>query len=188
MKFKLFFMLFFLALGVSAQENLTAGPGPLILEELTWRQLIVKTAREFVGVKYRFGGNSIAKGLDCSSFVQKIYAFYGMALPRSTREQIMQGQTIDRMEDLLPGDLIFFARKGTTPSHVGIYADKEKNTMIHNRRKKGIEETYLNRAYYRNRFIGGIRLWGFLNVSAEEKILPKNISDLDDSELEEDTI
>ncbi|MEI8348203.1 MAG: C40 family peptidase [Pseudomonadota bacterium] len=157
-------------LAISADSTKENKTHPVVLEESQLRQLIVKTARELIGVKYRFGGNSIAKGLDCSSFVQKTFAFYNISLPRNTREQFLVGFPIENMEDLLPGDLVFFAKKKNIPSHVGIFANKEKVTMIHNRRKKGIEETYLDRPYYKNRYLGGLRIIGVnLNSVTENK-------------------
>ena len=45
-------------------------------------QLFVKVATGFIGAPYRFGGSSL-KGIDCSSFVQKIYRIFDVTLPRN---------------------------------------------------------------------------------------------------------
>ncbi len=126
-------------------------------EEL--RSLIVKSARQFVGVKYVFGGNSIAKGLDCSSFVQKVYSFYGIQLPRNTRLQFVHGEAISDIESVKPGDLLFFSKNGKTPSHVGIVSDRP-NFFIHARRGKGkgVEEARYDTPYYQKRFLGAVKM------------------------------
>ena len=69
-------------------------------------QLFVKVATGFIGAPYRFGGSSL-KGIDCSSFVQKIYRIFDITLPRKASEQSKVGISIAR-EKLTEGDLIFF--------------------------------------------------------------------------------
>ena len=69
-------------------------------------QLFVKVATGFIGAPYRFGGSSL-KGIDCSSFVQKIYRIFDITLPRNAREQSKVGISIAR-ENLTEGDLVFF--------------------------------------------------------------------------------
>lgn len=83
--------------------------------------LLVEHALALVGVKYRWGGNSPATGLDCSGLVR--YVFHdalGEDLPRRAIEISRLGERIGRQE-LKPGDLIFFRTLRRTISHVGIY-------------------------------------------------------------------
>jgi cell wall-associated NlpC family hydrolase len=60
-------------------------------------------------------------GLDCSSFVVRVYAGSGIGLPRTVREQVRAGAAVAPAE-LRPGDLVFFAFARRPADHVGIYA------------------------------------------------------------------
>jgi cell wall-associated NlpC family hydrolase len=60
-------------------------------------------------------------GVDCSCLVQLIYRAAGVNLPRVAADQWQAVKRIAR-EQLLPGDLVFFANTYTPGiSHVGIY-------------------------------------------------------------------
>jgi len=73
-----------------------------------------------------FGGSSL-KGIDCSSFVQKIYRIFDITLPRNARQQSKVGISIAR-EKLTEGDLIFF-HTNRSLGHVGIYIGN--NEFVH---------------------------------------------------------
>lgn len=80
------------------------------------RASLVRTAERFLGVPYLWGGTS-SFGLDCSGFVQHLFALHGVALPRDANEQARAEATSRIPRDqLLPGDLIFFREYG----HVGM--------------------------------------------------------------------
>jgi len=82
---------------------------------------LVVHALGFLGVPYRFGGNSAEEGFDCSGFVQAAFRqVMGLQLPRIAREQARATAPIERSE-LAPGDLVFFNTLGRRYSHVGIY-------------------------------------------------------------------
>jgi len=89
---------------------------------------ILKTAKSFMGIPYLWGGTSV-KGMDCSGFTKTVFYLNGIILPRDASQQVNIGETIDtedKLENLLPGDLLFFGRKGTETSkerisHVAIY-------------------------------------------------------------------
>ncbi|MBE3577186.1 MAG: C40 family peptidase [Limnochordales bacterium] len=80
------------------------------------RASLVRTARRFVGIPYRWGGTS-PFGIDCSGLVQLLYRLHGLFLPRDARDQGRYEKTrpVTRA-DLVPGDLIFFSDYG----HVGM--------------------------------------------------------------------
>lgn len=78
--------------------------------------LAVAFARAQVGKPYVWGATGPGS-YDCSGLVQASWAAAGVALPRTTYEQINAGQRVSTA-DLQPGDLVFYY-PGVT--HVGLY-------------------------------------------------------------------
>jgi peptidoglycan DL-endopeptidase LytE len=113
-----------------------------------------KSAYGFLGTRYRFGGSS-RSGIDCSSFVQKVFREQEVSLPRTAREQFEVG-TVVAPGDLQKGDLIFFSTYASYASHVGIYLGN--NRMIHASPRGGVVISPLNTSYYRSRFLGAKRI------------------------------
>jgi cell wall-associated NlpC family hydrolase len=84
-------------------------------------EAIVQTALRYLGVPYVFGGTDPSTGMDCSAFVQMVFAQYGVRLPRTAREQAQVG-TIIPLDQLQPGDRLYFQCKNSYVDHCGIYA------------------------------------------------------------------
>ncbi len=125
-------------------------PKPKIQDE------IVELAIGFLGIKYRFGGET-DRGIDCSAFVQKVYALAGIHLPRTARQQAKYGLLVSK-EDLQPGDLLFFQTYAKFPSHVGIYVGEGK--MIHaSSRGRRVEIISINHPFYIKRFLFAKRIF-----------------------------
>jgi cell wall-associated NlpC family hydrolase len=80
--------------------------------EPKWR--LRRLAQRFIGVPYLWGGVS-PFGFDCSGYVQRLFHYCGIQIPRDTAQQIGVGEKIEHIEELQFGDLIFF------PRHVGLY-------------------------------------------------------------------
>jgi cell wall-associated NlpC family hydrolase len=95
-------------------------------------EIAVQAAESALGTPYRFGGSCTnphstdPRGwCDCSSLVQMAWRAAGVALPRTTYQQVHTGAPVASISDLQPGDLIFIpGSDGTSsnPGHVGIYA------------------------------------------------------------------
>jgi peptidoglycan endopeptidase LytE len=84
---------------------------------------LLRTGEAYLGVKYKWGGNTPAEGFDCSGFTKYVFAKNGISLPRTSREQAGVGTRIPAdFAALRPGDLMFFAEPGEAISHVAIYA------------------------------------------------------------------
>lgn len=77
-------------------------------------------AKDYLGVPYKWGGTNPTTGLDCSAFVQALYARVGVKLPRTTQAQVKVGTPV-RLNQLKPGDLVFTEPGATGPNHVGVY-------------------------------------------------------------------
>ena len=117
------------------------------------RSEIVRTAKSFLDVPYRWGGTSPAKGFDCSGFSMTVYQLNGLNMPRSSKTQWETGMPING-DQLSKGDLVFFATSGSGEvSHVGIYLGE--NNIIHAPGwGKKIRIDSLEEKYYRRHFVG----------------------------------
>lgn len=92
------------------------------------RERILKSARQFLGEPYRWGGKSSARlgtgcGVDCSGLVSLSYNATGAYdFPRNARDQFRRCRRI-RRDALKPGDLVFLSAEGEPRRivHVMIY-------------------------------------------------------------------
>lgn len=118
---------------------------------------LVINAMAFLGVPYRYGGNTVDTGFDCSGFVRAVFEqSVGKILPRRSDEQAAATQEIDRSE-LKPGDLVFFNTMRRTFSHVGIYVGDGK--FIHSPRSGAhVRVEDMRMAYWNKRFNGARRV------------------------------
>lgn len=119
---------------------------------------LVRTARRYLGLRYRYGGSSPSRGFDCSGFVYFLLSRYGIRAPRTAAELFRMGVPVKKSA-LRPGDLVFFRntarRRGIT--HVGIYIGDGK--FIHASSGRGrVTVTPLSDPYYAARFAGARRL------------------------------
>lgn len=101
------------------------------------RQNLVDYALQFVGGKYKAGGNDPHIGADCSGFVKYVMQYgAGISMNRSSSSQSTQGQAIDSSE-MQPGDLIFYGN-GSKVNHVAMYIGDGQ--VVHaSSRKTGIK-------------------------------------------------
>ncbi len=84
------------------------------------RQNVVNYALQFLGGKYRDGGNDPHSGVDCSGFVRYVMQNgAGISMNRSSVSQATQGRSISSSE-MQPGDLVFYG-EGSRINHVGMY-------------------------------------------------------------------
>jgi peptidoglycan DL-endopeptidase LytE len=91
---------------------------------------VLATARQYVGTRYRYGGESPRSGFDCSGFVQYVYGRHGIELPRTSKLQAAAGSSLPlAVESLQPGDLLLFASTGAQINHVAIYLGD--NRIVH---------------------------------------------------------
>src|SRR5262245_51936119 len=81
---------------------------------------IAMRALALIGVPYEFGGDGPTT-FDCSGLVRYVHAQLGISVPRTAAEQYAAAKHVS-LQDLEPGDLLFFRTKGRNISHVAIYA------------------------------------------------------------------
>jgi cell wall-associated NlpC family hydrolase len=118
---------------------------------------LVVSAMGFLGVPYKWGGNSFEQGFDCSGFVKALFEqSAGYVLPRRSSEQAAATQPIDKSE-LRPGDLVFFNTMRSAFSHVGIYVGEDR--FIHSPRSGAVVRLEdMRLGYWSSRFDGARRV------------------------------
>ena len=130
-------------------------PGSTVVSD-TQRE-VVRRALGYVGVPYRYGGDSATTGFDCSGLVWRVYRqAAGLRLPRDTYGISRKGVAIPSGE-LQPGDLVFFNTTRRPYSHVGIYVGE--NRFVHAPSSGGfVHVTSIRDRYWRQRFDGARRV------------------------------
>lgn len=79
-----------------------------------------------IGIPYRWGGNTPQQGMDCSGFIRYVFKkSMGITLPRTAAEMARVGKRVS-VDELEPGDLIFFNTKRGSNTHVGMYIGNNK--------------------------------------------------------------
>jgi len=123
---------------------------------------VITTARTYIGTPYRYGGTT-RSGMDCSGLLLNSFRAVEMTLPRTSEAQSKMGKEVKHMNDLEPGDLVFFAtgRKRRVITHVGLVTDVQSRSnikFIHSSSSLGVVETNLYADYYQKRYRGGRRV------------------------------
>ena len=128
---------------------------------------VLMNALSLTGIKYKYGGSSPETGFDCSGFVRYVFQqAASLTLPHSARALSQLGQVIP-LEQLKPGDLVFFDTLKSAFSHVGIYLGDSR--FIHAPSAGGnINVVNMNDAYWTKRFNGARRLEISKTSSAEK--------------------
>jgi Cell wall-associated hydrolases (invasion-associated proteins) len=122
---------------------------------------VASFAVQFVGARYRWGGSSPSTGFDCSGFTSYVYRQFGVNLPRSAAAQFntAYGASVGSMENLAPGDLMFFRNTGGQRgiSHVAIYIGGGR--MVHAMTPRyGVQVSGIWGSYWTSRYYGAIRV------------------------------
>jgi len=129
------------------------------------RREIMGTARRYLGVPYRYGGDT-PRGFDCSGFVMYVFRKNGYPMPRDAVSQYREGRKVS-LREARPGDLVFFNTSGAKRfSHVGIYAGRGK--FIHAPSSgKRVSVASLDNRYWKRRYLGAVSYFshgGYGNV------------------------
>ncbi|NJD90441.1 MAG: peptidoglycan-binding protein [Geobacter sp.] len=117
--------------------------------------IAARTAERFVGIPYRWGGDNVVEGMDCSGFVRAVYNLCGVNIPRTSGEQFRTGDKVTR-DSLKDGDLVFFGASSDRINHVGIYVGNGR--FVHApRRGDEIKVSTIDERYFAERFMGARR-------------------------------
>ena len=140
----------------SAPTGTTDTPSPSP-EASTKGQLVVDTAKQYLGIPYVYGGSS-PSGFDCSGLVQYVFKQLGVSINRVAADQTAHGVPVTKAE-LMPGDVVFFhnTAKYSTINHVGIYVGD--GNFIHAPQTGDVVKiTTLDSGYYARTFVAARRI------------------------------
>ena len=103
---------------------------------------LVEVAKSYVGrnLPYRYGGDSLETGIDCSHFLWRVFKEAGYNVPYRSSSAL--AAWTQRVSDPQPGDLVLYS------GHVGIYAGN--GMMVHHGKPGG---AFFVKVYKEN-FIG----------------------------------
>ncbi|TYA92344.1 C40 family peptidase [Seonamhaeicola marinus] len=138
---------------VKTQNASTTKTAP---KKLTKAERIVSYAKQFKGVRYKWGGTTKA-GMDCSGLVYESFRAHGTYLPRISRDMAKKGKKVN-LKDVKEGDLLFFRTKkrgGRKVNHVGLVTKANSKTIefIHSTSSKGVIITKLSEDYWNKAFV-----------------------------------
>ena len=117
---------------------------------------VAKYALRFKGLAYKWGGESLTSGVDCSGFTMYVYKKFGYTLSHSAIVQSKVGTYVAK-EDLQAGDLVFFHstyNAGSYVTHVGILVSPTQ--MYHAGDPIGYAD--LSSSYWQQHLIGAGRV------------------------------
>ena len=121
---------------------------------------IVNYAKQFDGVKYKYGGTT-KKGMDCSGLVVTSFKSEDIILPRTTGDLSVYGNWID-LKEVQKGDLLFFATKKNSRNvnHVGIVTESRAGYVefIHASTSQGVIISNLAERYWYYAFVQARRV------------------------------
>lgn len=144
----IFGIIILLSLNACSQHKTLSPPTSISKQDSPTIQKLYNQYNNWRGVKYREGGMS-KKGVDCSGFVQITYKDkLNKNIPRTTELMSKKGRAVS-MNDLRPGDLVFF-KTGWNVRHVGIYVSKGE--FIHASSSRGVTKSKLNNPYWKNTY------------------------------------
>jgi hypothetical protein len=115
---------------------------------------IVQEAFRYLGTPYRYGGR-LPASVDCSLFVQVVFAARGVSLPRTAAAQFEVGRAVN-YADLLPGDRLYFVSRSGHINHTAIHIGGGR--FIHASSRHGcVAVDSLSSPIYWMRFVGARR-------------------------------
>nr|WP_202842865.1 C40 family peptidase [Luteimonas saliphila] len=122
-------------------------------------QSLLKRGLALLGTPYRWGGTSPEGGFDCSGLVGYVFrTALAIELPRVSRDMARDGEKVERTA-LVPGDLVFFGRRGKRVDHVGIYIGEGR--FLHAPRTgRDVTVSELDSGYWSRKFLQARRVAG----------------------------
>jgi cell wall-associated NlpC family hydrolase len=121
-------------------------------------QNLLSYARNYEGVPYRRGGTTPGTGFDCSGFVRYVFdRAEGISLPHHSGSISQVGNPV-ALDELKPGDLVFFYLLQKTVSHVGIYLGNDQFIHASSNRSGSVVVSSLKENYWAKHYISARRV------------------------------
>jgi cell wall-associated NlpC family hydrolase len=122
---------------------------------------IVEYAKQFKGVRYKFGG-ATKSGMDCSGLVFESFRSHDIILPRISRDMAKNGKKIN-LAHVEIGDLVFFktGSRRNEINHVGLVVSTDNNgnvEFIHSSTTAGVIVSSITEAYWDKTFVEARRI------------------------------
>lgn len=115
---------------------------------------IIKTAMDYNGTPYRYGGTT-KRGMDCSGLVYVSFKEHGIPLERVSAEMAKQGEKI-KLKEVEKGDLLFFttSKNRRRINHVGLVVSARGGDIqfIHSTTSRGVLVSSLSEGYWNYAF------------------------------------
>ena len=113
---------------------------------------VAAVAQRYLGIPYRWGGESPRTGFDCSGFVMYVFSRVGISLPRVVSAQYRVGKPV-RRGALRPGDIVFFDGLG----HDGIFIGRGR--FVHSPNSGDVVKiSSIHESWYHSRWVGARRV------------------------------
>lgn len=94
---------------------------------------VITYAKRFVGNPYKWGGEDLNNGADCSGFVKAVYKNFGVDLPHSSSSLRNAGTAVNGIENAKAGDIICY------DTHVALFMGEGKKIIHASSQKTGIK-------------------------------------------------
>ena len=96
---------------------------------------LIDFAETLIGAKYKYGGESVKSGFDCSGLVNYVFAHFNISVPRVSVNFTNVGTEVP-IKDSRPGDIILFTGSNANSGvvgHLGIITQNKNGelTFIH---------------------------------------------------------
>lgn len=145
----------------------------IVSETPTNKSALIEIAKQFLP-KEKYGGGSYLWGgtvgtrVDCSGFVQTVFRSGHIYLPRDAYQQKLYTQpvagSLRNLDELQPGDLVFFSENRRLATHVGIYIGNDR--FIHSTPRGAYSGVKINTLrngnsydrYFQRTYFGGGRV------------------------------
>ncbi|MCO5234035.1 MAG: C40 family peptidase [Chitinophagales bacterium] len=127
-------------------------------------QQIADFASKFEGVRYDYADSDPLRGFDCSGYVNFVFSYFNIKVPRTTSQFANIGQSIP-LSQIQAGDILLFKGSNTNSSsigHMGIVSEIKQGKIyfLHaaTSNNRGIMTSGLDENYFKIRFVKAIRI------------------------------
>ena len=103
------------------------------------RTEIADYGQKFVGVNYKYGGQSPGTGFDCSGFTSYVLKGFGYTISPASAVQATTGDEVS-LSRVQPGDLLFFGSSRKKIQHVALIVKRTDDGIVcvHSTTSRGV--------------------------------------------------